>query len=198
MTASKPERRPILGADGEIQDLDSLLQVSEQDPEPVFCVRCGTANAPDSNYCRKCGTPMEQSQTEGGGRKRKMEELSEPRPSLAPESARASGMSIFAAISQLATFLFIAGIAISAITIHGANNAWIAVPTMISLFLVEAVRSGKRHRANAASMITEIGTLIFVSGMAITALAVGGGGNSWMVVPILIFWFLIEAVRSGG
>ncbi len=232
MSASKSQRsrRAVLGEDGEIQDLDSLLNDSaapEASPEheaaptrvpqgeSIYCVRCGTANVYDASYCARCGKALVEpgvpaaAHSASGDReavrktKRDWQPVIDldamPGPRFARQrqlNSAAGEFNIWAMISRIVMLTFMTGMVISSVAIHGGSNAWIGVLALVAWFLVEAVQSGKRHLATMVSMITEVVTMTFVSGIVIAAIAVSGGSNAWLGLIALVAWFLVEAVRS--
>ncbi len=201
MTASKPQRRTMLTGDGELRDLDSLLNEPAPNREPIYCTRCGTENEPESNFCRKCGKSLEVEAVPAapvpliGKTKRKhdLQSIEDHQTQSAVQPA--AEMNIFAAVTRLITMVFVAGMVITSIIPfhdHESSPA-AAVFILIAWVLVEAVRSEKMRRATVATMILEAGTMIFVTGMVTTSFVFGAPAVS---IFILIAWLLIEAVRS--
>lgn len=211
MTASKPERRTILTEDGELQDLDSLLHDPEPAAEPVYCTRCGTPNATDANYCRKCGKSMQEqmaytadaSRLEGRT-KRKNDEDSRPlhvvginiNQARKTESAmHPTEMNFWSMAQRLITLVFVAAMVITSFIPfeHGGNSSPAALLVLLAWFLVEAVRNDKNRHANFYSTVAEGITMLFVSGIVITSFVFGQG---LLALFVLLAWFLVEAVRS--
>lgn len=201
MTASKSQRRAILTEDGELRDLDSLLNEPQPGQEPQYCTRCGTENLPEANFCRKCGKSLEAEAVPAipvpmvGKPKRKhvLQDVEEHQTQSAVQSA--AEMNIFAALTRLITMVFVAGMVVTSMIPFGDHESSPASALFVLLawFLVEAVRSDKMRRATVATMILEAGTMVFIAGMVITSFVFGTRAIS---LVILLAWFLVEAVRS--
>jgi|GEM_PF-1103234 len=210
MNASKPQRRrSTIGEDGEIKDLQSLLdepdvptinQASAIEQEPAFCTQCGVANMPNAQFCRKCGSSLhvapELDSYSGMSRKRKPQTASRRTDSRLADEAdqHSSNANIFAVLTQLMMLPFVAGMVITSfIGFHSRESSpFFALPVLLAWFLVEAVRRDKASKATWATLVTEGVTLLFVTGMVITAFVF----NPFFALPILLVWFLVEAVRS--
>ncbi len=209
MTASKPQRRAVLGEDGEIQDLESLLSTPEVRLEPIYCTRCGTANAPDSHYCRTCGTSLEDQALDAAahaaprmdsGRKRKNEMLDRVSTLSAPRSARQTELrpsaesSLFGTLTHLVMLPFVAGMVItSMISFHGnIASPGMGLAVLLAWVLVEVARHDKHQAANWLSFVAEAATLVFVSGMVITSAVFGAAG---LGLVALLAWVLVEVAR---
>ncbi len=206
MTASKPERRTILSEDGELQDLDSLLNEPESSAEPLYCTRCGTPNAPEANYCRKCGKSMQEQaifnaempRMESKPKRKNDHEhninIQVGRERYTEAAIQPNVMNFWGMVQRLIMLVFVAGMVITSFApIEGSNSAGVSLFVLLAWFLVEAVRGDKNRRANFFSAMAEGVTMVFVSGMVITALATQ---NGVLALPILLAWFLVEAVRS--
>ncbi|MHB8624883.1 MAG: zinc-ribbon domain-containing protein [Aggregatilineales bacterium] len=216
MSATKPERRTVLGEDGEIRDLDSLLNEPDAESsaehaehESLYCTRCGAANPPDASYCARCGKALIEpglpSDEMKRKRKRDMGPLPDylpvpmrmpmaPMPGMASQPGAAGEFNFWGMISRLVMLTFVAGMVItSMIPFHGQNNAAMAIFALLAWFLVEAVRQGKHNRMNMWSMIIEVVTLTFVTGMVITSFVFNVGT---LGLVVLVAWFLTEAVRN--
>jgi hypothetical protein len=190
-------QRDLLGEDGELrQALDADSQA-----EPIYCTRCGTPNPARARYCRKCGHSLEEQEAEMIGLPSKdLRELAKAkndarqaaaRLATHPESERSASS---AAVAQVMTMLCVAGMAIAAIVSRRGEAAPAVVPLIIGWFLVEAVRGEGRRRMDPGRAIVTIFTVMIVAGIFIGTVVTG----QWPVtVPLIIGWFLIEAVRRG-
>lgn len=210
MAANKPERRTVLGEDGEIRDLDSLLNEPDaqapdghqhDEHESLYCIRCGAANPSDASYCARCGKALVDPGLPADEMKQKRKRDLGPMPmpmapwaQMAGKPAGAFDFNFWGMISRLVMLTYVAGMVItSLIPFHGANNATMAIFVLLAWFLVEAVRHEKHNRMNLWSMIIEVVTMTFVTGMVITSFVFNAGGIGLIV---LLAWFLTEAVRS--
>lgn len=208
MNASKPQRRrSTIGEDGEIKDLQSLLdepdvpiisQTSAVEQEPAFCTQCGVANVPNAQFCRKCGSSLhvapELDSYSGVYRKRKPLTASRGKDlRLADESdTRTTKTNIFGVLTQIMMLPFVAGMVLTAFI--ELRQPLFALPILLAWVLVEAVRHDKMAKATWATLVTESVTLLFVAGMVLTAFI--ELRQPLFVLPILLVWILIEAVRN--
>ena len=176
MAASKPQqsRRAVLGEDGEIQDLASLLndsapsnQAPDRDEAPsraaqgesIYCVRCGTANIYDASYCARCGKA-----------------LVEPGTLAAADHTPAD-----------------------ADTMRKSKRDWqsatISDPKAESQFdlrLQHRINSPENSQFNVWAVSSRAVTLTFMAGMVISSFAFG---TAWMGVIALIAWLLLEIAQ---
>ncbi len=206
MTSPKSDKkRLLLTEDGELREAAHNFD-HEADSEPIYCNKCGTPNASNSSYCRKCGRSLVEQEAEMIGTpnrsasKAKHDRLRDEAPEPIPEwKQKPQTPSLVdtgsAAVLQVFTLLSVAGMSITALIMRGGENGWVTIPILITWFLVEAVRGESRNRISASAAAAHVLTMLFVAGLVITALIVGGGANAGFTIPILIVWFLVEAVR---
>lgn len=109
------------------------------------------------------------------------------------EGLSAGGLS--AALS-LVTLICVAGMTISSLVLHGGNNSWISIMVFVSWFLVEGARRALHRVMTAPAFLVEFFTTLLVSGMVTTSLVMSGGNNTWLSIPILVFWFLVTGARA--
>jgi len=200
-----------LSADGEIPDLDTLLESASENeaandhaPETLaYCIHCGSANPDHARYCAKCGQPLIDADALNRGReksKRFVTEQAQPTPSMAyrPLPApvlQSKNWGMAYAVAAIARLGAIA--AMSFMTFFSSERSLFFLP-LVAGFLVEAVRNGKRHTETAGSALVEMTTVGVVIGLYATALYTGSVYWSWgqlgMQALLLLFWFLIEAI----
>jgi len=204
---SQPRKRTILTEDGELRDVAD----SQSEEELVYCNKCGTANAANATFCRKCGRSLVEQEaammgvSSRGGAKSKHDRLAAedydvdetPTYRRPPAPAASAVSEASAAVMQIFTLLSVAGMSITALVIDRGANAWILIPILVVWFLVEAVRGESRRHISPASAVSHIFMMLFVTGLVVTATVIGLGANAWVSIPILIVWFLVEAVRQG-
>ena len=201
---SDSARQARLSSDGELPDLDTLLDsADEQPPENeslAYCIHCGSANPGHARYCAKCGQALLDADAFNAGRekvKRTSRLQAESEPDLpthasAPQS-RSWGLSYaFTAITRLG--------AIAAMTLMTlfSDSRWLIFLPLLTGFLVEAVRGHKRYTENMGSALVEFVTAMAVTGLyaALLYATSGGLGTVGLLSLIMLFWFLIEALRG--
>lgn len=195
--AKGQQRRTILTEDGELRDAAD----ESEGLEPVFCTRCGTANPPESLYCRKCGHSLEEQAADVLGMKNyarstakgKHDRLALEEPDAEPERApsRTDGAShTNAAVAQIITMLLVAGMGITALIMHSGEAL---IPIAIGWISVEAIHGGNRP-ISAPQALVRIFTLGLVAALCITALIMG---SAVATIPLMIGWISIEAIRGG-
>jgi hypothetical protein len=212
--SNKPQKKMQLTDDGEIADLDSLLQradapEAQTQSQPIYCTNCGTANIHDAKYCRACGKalalqevrtppPAPPSRREPApsayrpaptlNEKRKNEFMQALQTNERPAAAWMAGL-------RLWTMLMLGSVLVTSFIF---DVSWAIIPTLIAWFLVEAVRT--ERKLNFASFWSEILTTSVMAGASVMSFVFHesrAGGTAWAVIPIMIAWFLVSAVRSG-
>jgi hypothetical protein len=204
--------------DGELADLDTLLSEDEAEAttgqsgaqlQPIYCTNCGTANLGDAKYCRSCGKALalqemknppparktsasrQEDRAPLPGVKRKNEEYYET--AMQPEAR--SGVAWLAAL-RFWTMLMLGGVIVTALVINGGASAWVLIPTLIAWFLVEAVRGDGHRNMGFSAFWAEMLTSVMMASASIVAIVLNGGQSAWAIIPIMIAWFLVSAVRS--
>lgn len=191
--------------------------------QAIYCTQCGSGNPGDSKYCRTCGSALALQVAPATGTARKAESSKAadradkyaPYRSPAPHMAESlekrkndqlefnfgrrgtttkAEMTFFAAILRIVTMVMTTGMVICSVV---AGFPLIALPVLIAMIAVEGIRSGNRQ-VSFFRMISDIVTMIMVTGMVITSFFVSGGSGSWISIPILILWIAIEGIRSDG
>ena len=211
MNASKPQRRrSTIGEDGEIKDLQSLLdepdvpiisQTSAVEQEPAFCTQCGVANVPNAQFCRKCGSSLhvapELDSYSGMSRKRKPQTASHRKDWQLADDApmHSTKANIFAVLTQLIMLPFVAVMVIASFMgFEGEGSSpFFALSILLAWVMVEAVRHNKMGKATWATLVTESITVVFVACMVLSTFITH---NPFFALPILLVWILIEAVRD--
>lgn len=201
MSARKGESRTILTEDGELRE-------SAEDAaalEPEFCTRCGTPNPPQSLYCRKCGHSLEEQAADvlgmanyrQPGSKGKHDRLAQE-DDEAPARARADDKitsRTHTAVAQIMTMLGVAGMAITALVTSNRfpEHGVALLPIAIAWISIEGVRSGHRPM-HVSEALVSIFTMLIVVALTVVALVTG---NGVAVIPLMIGWLSIEAIRHG-
>ena len=204
-----------LSSDGELPDLDSLLD-SAHDSDPAaealaYCIYCGSANPHNASFCARCGKPLVDPDAFNVGRKSKrsdpFQSAASPdlrsempaafAPQMAPmtwksgsQAARWNFAAVFATLVRLGC---VAGMLFMTMFSQSSGLLW---APLLAGFLIEAVRSGKRHMETFGSALIEIVTAGIVTGVYATLLFASHGLSAWWTLLVLLFWFLVEAVRS--
>lgn len=196
MSMPKGQKRTILTEDGELRD--STDESAEL--EPVFCTRCGTANPPESLYCRKCGHSLEEQAADvlgmknfaRGGAKGKHDRLAleEPEQDQQRAPAKAEGAShTNAAVAQVLTMLLVAGMGITALVMQSGEAL---IPIAVGWISVEAIHGGNKA-ISVPQTLVRIFTLGLVAALCITALIMN---SAVATIPLMIGWIAIEAIRG--
>jgi hypothetical protein len=180
MSASKSQRsrRAVLGEDGEIQDLDSLLNDSaasnsepqaspERDSAPsratqgesIYCVRCGTANVYDASYCARCGKVLVEPGVQAAVNV----------PSNDQEAVRKSKRDW-----------------------QSATEADPTAGAQFDLRMQHRMSSPTNSQFNVWAVASRAITLTFMAGMVISSLAFDA---AWMGILALIAWLLVEIAQ---
>jgi hypothetical protein len=218
----KEQKKMRLTDDGEIVDLNTLLQEDnetedshETQAQPIYCTNCGAGNLSDAKYCRACGKALALQEMKTpppppparprmvppaprmamdameplASIKRKNEDFYEPQMMMQgrPPAAWASALRFW-------TMLMMGSVLVCSFVF---NVSWAIIPTLIAWFLVESVRGDKSHQLNFTSFWSEAVTAGVMAAAAILAFVFEySRSTSWAVIPIMIAWFLVTAVRS--
>ncbi len=205
----KEQKKMRLTDDGELVDLDTLLEEAskpESKVQPIYCTNCGVGNLSDAKYCRSCGKALALQELKNPPRSR----LSSPSPELETSGKRKNeefydsvpAMQMqgrptvaWVAALRLWTMILMAGVIVCSF-VFGVS--WAIIPTLIAWFLVEAVRTeGSKKGMGFTSFWAELVTSGVMAGASIVAFIFDARNNtSWAVIPIMIAWFLVSAVRS--
>lgn len=202
----KEQKKMRLTDDGELVDLDTLLEEAskpESKVQPIYCTNCGVGNPGDAKYCRSCGkalalqelknppprsrlsSPSPELETLG---KRKNEEFYDSVPMMQMQGRPAVA---WQSALRLWTMLMMSGVIVCSFVF---NSSWAIIPTLIAWFLVEAVRTeGTKKGMGFTSFWAEMTTGGVMAGASIVAFVFN---SAWAVIPIMIAWFLVSAVRS--
>lgn len=189
MNPSKSRQRALLGEDGELQN---IIQDDGQDTaehEAIYCTQCGTPNPADSNFCRRCGHSLADQESAMIG-------VPKRGPKAKNDDAEAAqDAHTNAAAVQVMTMLAVAVMCAVALfhdrVVSGSAGA--VIPIGIAWFLVEVVRAEKHKRLTDSMAAVNAMTVLLVMVIVGAALLSGAGGVS---IPVLIAWFLIEAIRA--
>ncbi len=110
------------------------------------------------------------------------------------------------ALNTAGTAVLVAVMVNTALNVHNVNtvpiwerrqDVWIAIPPLVAWFLVEGVRGGNEHPMTAIDAINSSIVTVLVTVLVLVALLGSGGFISWISVPLLAGWFLIEGIRNG-
>lgn len=178
------KRRRLIGEDGEL--------TAASDAEVLYCSRCGTANAPDSNFCRKCGHSLEDQEAEMMGvpgragassaqktkhdlhREMEQEEREDPHTNVA--------------VVQVLNTLFALGMGITAFV---TEQSAAIIPIAVAWLGVEAIR-GNRPLSSAQAAAQTL-TALIVMGLSIAALVTGNGAA---IIVLMVLWVALTAIRG--
>ncbi len=160
MSATKPQPRTILTADGELQaiDADPEAVLAAQSEAVYCCIHCGTANPASGSYCRTCGhsldeqmidadplgdhsAPKKLKRAERQKQKRDaplMQTTSEGNPTV-----QSTEFSISEILSSLLRRPWIGLLTLSAIGALGSGQAGVALIVFGGLFYLEISRRGR-------------------------------------------------------
>lgn len=200
MDAQRRQRRTILTEDGELHDVDD----SEMQPAPEYCTRCGTANPPESRFCRKCGHSLEEQaadvlgMTSRSSRKSKHDRLAVEDEDALPARRRAvaeeTPSHASAAAAQILSMLMVVVMGITALVHAGGIHAGALIPIAIGWISVEAMRSSTKALTDSQAAVRAMTSLLVM----VLVLAAIIGNATGAVIPIMIGWVSIEGIRSGS
>jgi ribosomal protein L40E len=199
MNASDPRRkRTILTEDGELRDVYDEAEAPAPQTELIYCNQCGTSNSSTAKFCRKCGHSLLEQEADVVGTEfyNAPENKGKKGKRLAERDYEVPNMSRDDLRTNLRGELREAA--------EEIRGAFREIRSEFGGFKHEQQGEFGRSSytepdatdtiATVLSGSTQVLRLLTFAGMGVCSMIFGA---PWIVIFLMLFWFLVEAVNSG-